>query len=128
MTGGRLSDRIMPTSYETAEVEIKPRSALTESRGCWKPGRKRPGKWTTKGKGKGRKPEYPDRMPALRAGDVMASLTRRTFPFENGNVNKGGTARLIIPALSFEKDRAVFIAGGSYCETLRTDAAEARGV
>lgn len=51
-------------------------------------------------------------MPALRAGDVMASLTRRTFPFGNGNVNKGGTARLIIPALSFEKDRAVFIARG----------------
>ena len=61
-----------------------------------------------KGKGERARPEYPDRMPALRAGDVMASLTRRTFPLKGGKVNKGGTARLMIPALSFEKDRAVF--------------------
>ena len=39
----------------------------------------------------------------------MASLTRRTFPLKGGKVNKGGTARLYFPALSFEKDRADFL-------------------
>ena len=34
----------------TVDAEIKPSSALTESRGGWKPGRKRRGKWTAEGK------------------------------------------------------------------------------
>ena len=37
-------------SSSTVDAEIKPSSALTESRGGWKPGRKRRGKWTAEGK------------------------------------------------------------------------------
>ena len=39
----------------TDDAEIKPSSALTESRGSWEPGRKRRGKWTAEGKVNGEK-------------------------------------------------------------------------
>ena len=39
----------------TVDAEIKPSSALTESRGSWEPGRKRHGKWTAEGKVNGDK-------------------------------------------------------------------------
>ena len=78
----------------TVDAEIKPSSALTESRGGWKPGRKRRGKWTAEGKVNGTKCAlYPDRMPALKAGNVMAFPIERIkqgFPWF---INKGGTAR-----------------------------------
>ena len=63
-------------------------SALTESRGGCEPGRKRRGKWTAEGMVKGAarpcRPgwlprEYPERMPALKAGNVMAFLMSGSF-------------------------------------------------
>lgn len=39
--------------YETDDKEVKPIYELTESRGWWKSGSKRMGKWTLEGPGKG---------------------------------------------------------------------------
>ena len=58
------------------------------------------------GKGERRNAEYPARMPALRAGDVMASLLRGRpgfFPGMSAKVVPQGDE-----ALSFEEDGGYF--------------------
>jgi len=61
------------STLETDEAEIKPWSALQRAGGSWKPRRKRRGKWTAEGKAKGDIARWPDRRPALKARDVLAS-------------------------------------------------------
>ena len=58
---------------ETFEAKIKPEGTPTESRGWLRTRGRFTGKWIAEGKGKRvRRPEYPDRVLALRAESVLA--------------------------------------------------------
>lgn len=96
----------------TVDAEIKPSSALTESRGSWEPGRKRHGKWTAAGKVNG------DKRPV---SGPYACVKGRKCDGISAREDEQAVACLstkVVPqgdfyALSFEQeDRAVLLQGG----------------
>ena len=77
----------------TVDAEIKPSSALTESRGSWEPGRKRHGKWTAEGKVNGDKRPVSGPYACVKGRKCDGISAREDERAWCLFINKGGTAR-----------------------------------